>query len=307
MPSEAVEKNKDTIQGLIKTLHQESGLDSAFIQDKVNKCTALLTSIPMVQHYHYKSPELVEFYQNFKLADYGVFHKIVMLQLIDSFQFEKLPVKLPQSIIDLYKSDFLCIVRIIQQDKDYIFDWSSDSFAKDIGICSYRLIPAGAQILELSGFPRRVMFKSWANFFKTLRFFVLGRRPFKPYFEAHTHTRHLGDFNPKGWDRYYVRIGQMLKLNPHIKGVSGGSWYLDPEISTISPRLKFLRAVPASFGAEIFYTNTEGRSSNAFAKSEMRLKLFEQGNYIPKSYLMIWSSKEIINFSDKNKELLNKE
>ena len=292
------------MQKLYEIINQQTKLDSNQVQAKVDECIAIIKKLPITRKYHYQSPELISFYHKFKLSDYSAFHKMVVLNLIKSFQFDALPFNLPQSIVDLYKSEFIRITHIIETDNNYIFDWRNDLFAKDMGICSYRLIPTGAQYLEVSGFPRSVIIRNVSNFFKALRFFMLERRHFKPCFEIHTHLGNLSDFHSEGWDRCYVRIGQLLKLNPNIKGMLGGSWFYDPKLGIVSPRLKYLRDVPCRSGAEIFYVSKEGKNSGALSRSKSRLKLFEEGKYTPKSYLLIWPRKEVITFAEENKELI---
>ena len=88
---------------------------------------------------------------------------------------------------------------------------------------------------------------------------------------------------------------QLEKYKP-IKGVFRASWFCDPELENISPRLMYLQKTPVENGANFFYIG-EDRTGNAFAKSKTRLKLYNEGKYKPKAYLLVWPRKELIKWA----------
>lgn len=254
--------------------------------------------------YHYLSDAQIDFYHLFS-KKFGhnkvlIFHKIVMLELISQFPVRVKKLNIPPSIMEMFKVEFERIFQIIEKDESFIFDWSNDLFAKDMGICTLRLIPAGAQLVEISGVPRRVLFDDPRKIIQNLWFFIFKTRGFKPFYEIHTHLGNLSEFHPDGWHRCYVRIGELLRMNPKIKGMQGGSWFYDPALSEISPRLEYLRSVPCSNGAKIFFLQEEGGSSSALSKSETRKQLYVEGKYLPKSYLLVWARDDLIHYSERD-------
>jgi hypothetical protein len=88
----------------------------------------------------------------------------------------------------------------------------------------------------------------------------------------------------------------MLELHPEIKGIWTGSWFNDPAIETVSPRLTYLRKMPQDNGAYAFYSNLAS-TSGALSKSKTRQKLYEEKKYIPKSYALIWPRKPLLKWA----------
>ena len=292
-----------------KALENEIGIDQEVLAVLVEKVILLSDQIRLTNaKYHFISINLREFYRQFK-KNFGpekipVFHKIVMLELMHQFPIRSKSINVPDSIVEVFQSEFHRIFNLIEQDSLYVFDWTNDFFAKDMGICTFRLIPAGAQLIEVSGLPRSVLVRDLPKIFKNLWYFVFNLRGAKPLYEIHTHSGNLSDFNQDGWNRCYVRIGELLALNPSIKGIQGGSWFYDPKLAAISPRLEYLRSVPCVNGARFFFIRDEGEKSNALAKSESRTKLFESGKYRPRAFLLVWGRAELIEYSKKNRHLL---
>jgi hypothetical protein len=52
-------------------------------------------------------------------------------------------------------------------------------------------------------------------------------------------------------------LASLLEMNPgvkvKVKGVFCSSWWYDPQLEAISPRLKYLSAVPTDNGAQLFF------------------------------------------------------
>jgi hypothetical protein len=159
----------------------------------------------------------------------------------------------------------------------------------------------------LSGIPKKWLFNRPYRALQSIWFLLFKMNGSKPTYEIHTHSANLNDFNPAGWNRCYVRIGQLLKLNPEIKGMQGSSWFYDPALAQISPRLAYLREVPCENGAHVFFVRNEGKGSNALAKSKSRGDLYDQGKYTPKAYLLVWPRQKLIDYSDQNIELIRKQ
>ena len=72
----------------------------------------------------------------------------------------------------------------------------------------------------------------------------------------------------------------------------GASWFYDPVLATVSPRLGYLRDVPLNGGAKLFFVEKGGAAlANSLSTSPTRRKLYEEGKYVPTTYMMAWGRK----------------
>jgi hypothetical protein len=88
---------------------------------------------------------------------------------------------------------------------------------------------------------------------------------------------------------------------PQLLGMFGASWFYDPVLDDISPRLAYLRKIPQDGGAHVLYVSTGGdHIDNATSTSPSRRKLYEEGKYMPKSYMLAWGKREQIDWAKRN-------
>ena len=119
----------------------------------------------------------------------------------------------------------------------------------------------------------------------------------------HTESRYLDEFNEQGWNRCYLLIAAILKKSSNLRGMVGSSWFYDPQLNEISPRLSYLQRVPLSGGAT--HIRCDSSSSDialATRTSPTRAKLYEEGKYTPVRYTIAWPRKELIEWAEKQKE-----
>jgi len=173
-----------------------------------------------------------------------------------------------------------------------------DVFWKELAIARLQFFPLHAGIAEFySGFGIRQGL-TW-RLIETIRFLnFLFKNDFvrKGYYKVHTHTPIISNFSEDGWNRSYLQIAEMLKRNKEVKGIIRGSWFFDPVIKKISPHLSYLQDLPLQHGAKLFYVGID-KSGCAFAKSKQRQKLYYDGEYTPKNYLLVWPREAIINWA----------
>lgn len=217
-----------------------------------------------------------------------------LLNTIASDRFEKLPARI--------RAQQLRQIQRIALDNSISADWLNiehDLFHKEFGISTLRLYVTGAQLVDYRcGIPRSIVFKEGlASLPKNLAaIFRLGG--FRKYFQIHTHDLMLDAFNEEGWSECYLGCTELYPLHPEVLGMYGSSWFYDPALETISPRLAYLRKVPEKAGAELFFVE-EGKSarSNSLATSPTRRKLYEEGKYSPKSYMLAWGKNDQIEWA----------
>lgn len=190
----------------------------------------------------------------------------------------------------------------IANDTDATADWldlDDDRFQKEFGIASMRLYVAGSNLVDYRcGIQRSIIFrggftKTAANLREMVR---LGG--FKPYFQGHLHVFRPDALNEEGRNDFYRCCAELYSLHPECLGMFCSSWYYDPALDGISPRLSYLRTIPLAGGAHLFHVQDGGEAiGNAIAKSLTRRKLYEEGRYLPKTYMIVWGRDQQIEWA----------
>lgn len=182
--------------------------------------------------------------------------------------------------------------RIVADDNDAA-DWlqiDHDLFHKEYGIATLRLYVAGAQLVDpRCGIPRSILLKGGVSSIPKNVAGILRLGGFRKYFQIHTHKFMLDAFNEEGWDECYLCCAELYEFHPEVLGMYGSSWFYDPVLDEISPRLSYLRQTPMAGGAELFFVEEGGAAkNNSLATSPTRRQLYEEGKYSPKSYMVAW-------------------
>ncbi|AYG94070.1 hypothetical protein D8I30_01885 [Brevundimonas naejangsanensis] len=122
----------------------------------------------------------------------------------------------------------------------------------------------------------------------------------RSWLETHTEARDLSDFNEPGWERNWAAAAALLRTRPDLAGVIGSSWFFDPPLETISPRLTYLRTTPMNNGA--FMVHQGGghiHDERASASSPTRRAMIEKGEYSACSWLLCWPRKPLIAWAER--------
>ena len=100
----------------------------------------------------------------------------------------------------------------------------------------------------------------------------------KPFFDYHTDSHDpdlMAEFNINGWRITFKRFAEILKIEEfkNVKGIYGVSWFYDPQLANISPRLNYLLDIPISNGAVLFKIgpSSEDGIRDALLKSPTRI------------------------------------
>lgn len=171
---------------------------------------------------------------------------------------------------------------------------SRDSYLKELGLTRLTLIPAIAQVIyPFSGVQASVVAKNGFSAWWYVYARCGGRRPF---LEIHTHDPWVPDyFNEKGWEETYRLAAMVLEAMPKVKGMVGSSWFYDPQLDEISPRLSYLRDSPVKGGAKILEVGVDDQSIRlAISKSKSRRELYESGRYSPVVHALVWSRRDLL-------------
>jgi hypothetical protein len=208
---------------------------------------------------------------------------------------------LPDSVVDQYPGAFERLVAWLST-ADLAAYWSGDElFLKDVRIAGGYSVPCGAQDVDLySTISRRSGLKSIVTQRDLRNGLAVIRWGGPPWFSIHTDPRHLDDFNEQGWEQCYRRIADLLMEWPKVKGVVGTSWFYDPQLAEISPRLAYLQTTPLANGALVVrHGPGEIHSQRATATSPTRRALLEQGSYLPICCSMLWPRAELLRWASR--------
>lgn len=256
------------------------------------------SSFDMVQPYVIQSLKTHFEFIRIKLSDFyvEVFRNIIILECILYSWDSIFSNKYPLSIQKQYKKNFNRMLSLCRTPKGWSV-YNENVYWKDLALARQQMFPAFARVVEVySGMGFRQGFS--LNPLQSLRFIKLlikgnGRTG---YYELHTHTPLLNDFNNQDWHNCIMLISDMLKKNLNVKGLFCSSWFYDPQLKHISPRLKYLRELFINNGALSFCVGDDS-TGNAFAKSNNRLKLYREGKYNPKCYMLVWPRQSLIKWS----------
>jgi len=205
----------------------------------------------------------------------------------------------PDSILAYYPAAFDRLSSILKDRAEQPFDKTKNILNK-IGFVLAINIPCGAQLLDLqSSIPIRSAILSVPrerSFRSLVRYFY--HRGTGIWFRGHTDTEYLDEFNEEGWDKFYLRIAELLRRRKYVRGLVGTSWFYDPQIVNISPRLSYLQKRQLERGAYLMrHGGSESEIKFATQASKTRLRLYHEGKYTPISYSLIWGREELLSWA----------
>lgn len=212
---------------------------------------------------------------------------------------------LPGSIQGQYPGAVDRLASYLAENRDDGYGFADDIFVKDICLTLGRSIPCGALILELGSAVRlrsivRDMLVS-RNPGMALRFFQANGKG--EWFRIHTAARNLAEFNESGWEACYLRIADLLERRTNIRGMVGTSWFYDPQLVDISPRLAYLQQRLLERGAfRIGHRGLPIDIKRAIMTSKTRRKMYEEGKYIPGCYSFVWPRKQLLDWAHGQKK-----
>lgn len=230
------------------------------------------------------------------------YHKLLLLYLIERFDDRAKSKVLPQSVRVLYPEFFGRMLARLDRSKKSYYLLENSSFRRDLAICRLRLLPCGVELIdENSGVPRRLVTSGGLRqAVKALWFFCFRARGVRPFYESHMDGGALRRFTPQEFELCYLRVAELLELNPHVKGFFSSSWWNDPKLSTISPNLEFLYRIPEENGAMNLRGEFDEKSVNdALMFSTKRRQLYEAGEYRPTVHTIVWARNDLLRWARK--------
>lgn len=238
------------------------------------------------------SPELAGLYNRFALA-----------WLILHADPDSATLRLPTSVQQVVPLHIARVLRQMTSLEDTHYSLHNDEFLKDLAVLSFRLVPLGEFSVDLSSGPgRRKLLKCRpVSFVQALRVLRLGAGGLTPIFQAYTHTL-AGGRGGKDYLDTSHRLADLAAANPHVKGVVGEAWMEDPNLEFITPHHSLRGRLAASNGGALLRVGCDEVSTAlALETSTTRRQLWEEGKYVPTSYMRIWPRHGIVRWSERTR------
>lgn len=234
--------------------------------------------------------------QKFSVEDLGLYHKIVILNLILSSIHKIYAHKYTEEVKNQLIVEYNRIIQDMNSNDNGFYHYSNDLFCKDLSIASLRMFPAGVLKVESwAGIPKSYVLNNQGRDIFSWLMLAIKSQGFSPFYEIHLDVRYAKDFTPNGWCNALCAVGEMLVINPHIKGITGSSWFFDPQIRMVSPHLTYLRESIEKNGGHFLFNKTDPHVTElALSKSKTRRLMYESKKYTPVSYFMLWLRSDIL-------------
>lgn len=166
-------------------------------------------------------------------------------------------------------------------------------------VASLCRFPAGDFDWELSGFPRSWLFRVEARSLpRVLYMLAVKFKGFSPAFVPHVGiSRNRRSLSELEYYRSLYRMARSLELQPRVKGCVASSWLRSPDTIRVSPHLAWINRVCAEHGAVITRMGPADPKCGVLSRSGTRKRLYESGEFIPTTGLMIWPRKEMLRWA----------
>jgi len=204
---------------------------------------------------------------------------------------------LPASILAEYREAFRRLADFLKNVGDAPYDSTGEFFCKDIRFALGLTIPGGACVFDV--YSHISLSSVILSVFRSgkiggiIRYACAGGS--RPWYRGHVDSRYLTEINERGINKFYCRVSETLELHKEINGYVGSTWFFDPQLLTISPRLAFFQERPRKGGAFFLRHGSEQSDIEmAIKTSETRRRLYREGKYIPVCYSMLWPRKELM-------------
>ncbi len=240
-----------------------------------------------------------------KTANYSLNDQVVLKKALVAKMALDLPsvvekMDLPKSVLELYPDTFGRLVDELGRDMDNSLHTIDNYLLKGIHFTFGLSVPCGAQTVDMiSTIKARSLLHSilrTAGLGVVFRYLRAGGHG--SWFRIHTDINNLTDFHEKGWDACYLRIAELLECREDIRGMVGTSWFYDPQLLEISPRLAYLQKRPLERGAfALSHRTSPFDIESATMKSKTRRRLFEEKRYNPKVYSIVWPRQALIDWA----------
>ena len=259
-----------------------------------------LRSISEVGKYQLRDSNVFHVFNSLSEQDSScaqMYNATAVVMLIRSSATEILDMGLTADVIQLCYENFDRILDNVESGEITYMTFPSDQFDKDLSAALLHLVCVGAQKIHKVHFPNHSVKRHPITWFRIVR--QVGYRGI--LYEMHTDSNDpnlMEDFSETGWTDFYRRVAALLEKN-QVQGVIGSSWFFDPTLETISPRLSYLRRiVVGNGGISVRGRSDESSVESATRTSPTRRDLYQAGEYQPTSYTLVWPRSALISWAN---------
>jgi len=221
----------------------------------------------------------------------------LLLALVETLPDRLLRSGLPSRFAEEYRHSALRITQRIALARRWNDGVEDDVFRKDLALLCLRMVPCVSHLVcRNSGIPRSTLLlpRNLASG-ASVRVLLALRGRLRPLLANHVHPEMTDRFNPAGREACYRLVCALLRHWPDSEGLVGASWYYDRAVGDISPKLAYLRDVPAKHGALFLDADaTAEATANAVSRSERRRTRVEDGTYKPRTVMMVWPRQALL-------------
>lgn len=217
----------------------------------------------------------------------------------------RIPIEnLPDSVLSYYPAEFDRLAQRLQAFSQGQEKQGDNLLGRVIRFLLCLTVPCGAQDLDLT---ERVPLTSALMAIqreRSLRSLIFYIRCFGTgiWLRPHTNTSRLDEFNETGWDQFYLRVAEILTRREHVRGLALTSWFYDPVLLKISPRLAYLQTRPQERGAHLMkHGSSDHTIEFATSTSETRRSLYENGEYMPTEYSILWARIDLLTWAEQQR------
>lgn len=230
---------------------------------------------------------------------------VVAKQLVAG-QLESLPRRLqqsalPETIVAQYATTIGYMTRWMIDVPDPQYGALRASFFdRDLRMAAGFSLPVGSQIIDLHVWAPPSLYRNQGlkENLRCLAFVAFRLGGLGPLVRIHLDARNVENFNESGRNACYRRIARLMKVQPEIRGMIGTSWFYDPQLQQVSPKLAYLARVPLENGALLRMGGAaEINTQRALERSPTRRRLYEEGRYKPISATVIWPRAGLMRFA----------
>jgi len=230
------------------------------------------------------------------------FERWFLLERVATFQPAMSGLRLPPATLVDYRIHFeRMLASALDGQRRHRPD--DDALLKDIGLAEGRLVPAGSAVVgdaRSRRNPRLLLGGGVRQLGRGLLLFGPRTRGFGPFLTLHWHGRGGRRFHRSLFTPSYLAAAEIVRANPALKGISGASWLLDPELALVSPSLAFVRELQEANGATLLRAVRQRRDAwGATATSRHRRRLVESGQYAPEVWVSVWPRAALLAWADR--------